>query len=744
MKLRETLLFALLNLACCAFAFGPALWGGELLAPVDLAPALLSHYGYIDPDSNGIPQNQHIIDQLTYDLPLQWTIYHAYRRGEIPWWDPYASLGRPFLADAHVTGSDPVRVAAYLALPTFELAYNWTRILHFFIGGMGLFFLLRGFGFAPLLAGGLALAGGMAGCNTIFFGHPWIQASFIYYPWLWLAWWRALSRPVRWWPGASPFLVAAIFYAGNLQSHAYLPLFALAFVATPATWNWETLRRRMVAIAPGLVLGGLFALPVLFPELELFRLNRRAIGPSDGPGHFYDGLLSLAAIYPWMLGTFRSLTLSKFSWYPFIGSAAFVLAAFGVCADLSRHPQWLSPRRCALALLGLWFVVVSTPLANVLYPRMAGMLMLGLIVLAAIGGALLVEDPARFRRARRPLAALVVLIPMGAYAMAWLIYPRWLEARALRAMMAHSAEDPFGGLSTRLREYQVHQFPHEITFANFATLFSWLGLALLAAWLVSGAGRGPRLRLPLLLTLNLLGPLLYLHRFAPHGRLEYWHRLQAGGPEQKTVVKALGPPGWRLGESAPQLLSLVYPANFAHFQGIHTQIGYQALAPTSLAWVPNIDPEKYCDAWYNTPAVRSPGELKLEPIAGQARFSWLNGDSRPIAIAGESLNRLELWFPAGGAGSLLRTDTYYPGWKAKAGDGTPLPVSQEREVFSRVEIPAGVSHVIFTYEPTGWRLGMAGAIVAMCGWLGLGWQERRRHCAVQAEPKIAYAGSLSP
>ena len=64
-----------------------------------------------------------------------------------------------------------------------------------------------------------------------------------------------------------------------------------------------------------------------------------------------------------------------------------------------RPPRRGTPRRLALALFALWFVVVSSPLANVLYPRMAGLAVLGLIVLAAIGGSLLVEDPARFRRA---------------------------------------------------------------------------------------------------------------------------------------------------------------------------------------------------------------------------------------------------------------------------------------------------------------------------------------------------------
>src|SRR5438874_261958 len=98
MRQRVSLFFLAAELLASWFMFRGALWGKQLLAPLDIAPAFFSKYRYIDPTSGGIPANHYIIDQLTYDLPIQATVYHAYRHGEVPWWDPYDYAGRPLLA----------------------------------------------------------------------------------------------------------------------------------------------------------------------------------------------------------------------------------------------------------------------------------------------------------------------------------------------------------------------------------------------------------------------------------------------------------------------------------------------------------------------------------------------------------------------------------------------------------------------------------------------------------------------
>ncbi len=76
---------------------------------MDIAPAFWERFAFADPRSDGIPENQHLVDHLDYDLPLQHLMHEAWRRGEVPWWNPYTYGGRPLLADAHCNGANPNR-----------------------------------------------------------------------------------------------------------------------------------------------------------------------------------------------------------------------------------------------------------------------------------------------------------------------------------------------------------------------------------------------------------------------------------------------------------------------------------------------------------------------------------------------------------------------------------------------------------------------------------------------------------
>jgi len=94
MRQTSLLWFLLGSLLLCLFVFRDGLWGGSLLAPLDVLPNLYPKYRSLDPTATGVPANSHIIDQIDYDLPLQRTIHESYRRSEIPWWDPYTCGGR--------------------------------------------------------------------------------------------------------------------------------------------------------------------------------------------------------------------------------------------------------------------------------------------------------------------------------------------------------------------------------------------------------------------------------------------------------------------------------------------------------------------------------------------------------------------------------------------------------------------------------------------------------------------------
>jgi len=380
------------SVALSAVIYGSALWGGRMLAPLDIGPDLFAQYKYMDPAADGIPDNHHIVDQFTYDLPLQYAIYRAYHAGEIPWWDPYTYGGRPLLADAHVNGTDPVRLLCYAALP-FEVAYNWNYILRGILTGLGMFLLLRAFGVNPVVSGILAITYQYAGWFTLYWGHPWIQGSFLYYPFLWVVWMRSMQRHLWVNVGLGGLLCGLVFYAGNPQSHIYLVLFALSFLGASLVKAPGKFHRAFGITALSGLVGALLAAPVLLNQVEFFLHNARAMESLGGCAWYYRILavpFSFGSYYPWMFGTFKTLDVGHvtkmngmgFQWFCGIGCTC--LAMWGAWV-LRREKGNVGVAVChSCILIVIYLCVASTPLAVYLYSRCSPLAGMGLIVLAAL------------------------------------------------------------------------------------------------------------------------------------------------------------------------------------------------------------------------------------------------------------------------------------------------------------------------------------------------------------------------
>ena len=289
--------------------------------------------------------------------------------GEIPWWDPYTYGGRPLLADAHVNGTDPVRLFCYAVLP-FELAYNWNYLLRGILTGLGMFLLLRSLRVGPTFPGcwrspismpdGSHCIGGIRG----FRGR-----SSIFRICGWSGWDRrgcACGRRC----GLGGLLCGLVFYAGNLQSHTYLPIFALSFLAATLVKVPGRLPRAFVITALSGLLGALLAAPVLANQIEFFLQSARVI-ESGGACSWHHRLLAipltLGSYYPWMFGTFKTLDIGHltqmngmgFQW--FCGAGGWALAAWGAWA-LRREKGDSGMAVCqACALLAIYLGLSPPP-----------------------------------------------------------------------------------------------------------------------------------------------------------------------------------------------------------------------------------------------------------------------------------------------------------------------------------------------------------------------------------------------
>lgn len=712
--------FLIANVLLCAFVFREGLWGKALLSPLDILPAMSLEYRFMDPQSSGVPANHFIVDQVTYDLPIQHTIYEAYRHGEIPWWDPFTWAGRPLLAEAHINGTDPIRIANYLLLP-FDLAYNWTRICHFIFGGLGMLFLLRHWRFPDSTCVLLALTYEFAGCQALYFGHPWIQASFNYYPLLWLVWDGWFQKKSWWRIIAAAFLIAGIFYSGNLQSHAYLVLFAGAIGLGYGALSWERWKKIISIIIPSAILGALMAMPVLLNELELYSRSVRS-GELEMTRAILAGWASLSAIYPWAMGTFRTLDLAKIvkgsnmGFHLFIGSAGVLLATLAMCIRPFRTE--LAPaKRASVWLVATYFLIVCTPLQSFLYARSAGLGVLGLVVLAAIGVNFLAESGDQLKRWGWLAVGFVVVAGCVLNVTSFFIYPKFIPK--IRQMVYARNETTTTGFkeATALRNFQINNFANEVSFKNPETVIASLSLLGFAGLCFCPKLRRREWTLPGLLVLNLLPVVMFAHRFIPDQPIVLWQRLLAQGTEQRRVADIVNSEHLRLLDDAASLFEKLYPNAIGHLFQVHTVHGYSSLQPKSFALFSRDEQQKWsaqlADYVYVHPSSGFPiGELKPSPITGMARFQWVTSSDRTISVEYESLNEIRLLIGPGTEQYLLRTDTYYPGWSAHT-ETQALPIERIEPFFSKIEIPAGEQTLVLRYQPTYFRFGIILASIAL-------------------------------
>ncbi len=710
---RDTAFFFLISAAITLVMFWPAVVGTKIFVPADVAPHLFSKFHYVDPTAKGVPANHYVIDMILGDISRNQLVHEAWRRGEMPWWDPYTDSGKPLAAEANaVNVSDPWKVLIFRLLP-FEAAYNWIRILPFLISGLSAFWWLRylQFSLAPSIWGGLLFQ--FAGCNAMMFSGPTVQASFAYYPLLWILWDRGLAEAKWLWFVASSLLAALVFLSGNLQSHTYLFLFAIAFCFG---YGWRKRSRWLPlfgGIALALALGLCLAAPFVLSQVELFILNVRTIHPETSPLDMLTGVASIVGFFPWLFGTFRTLDLSKvfaqsgLGFWIYIGSAAMVIATMGLCTRTKSDSSNADIKRTGLALLAVYFIVCSTPLLHILYIRTAWIPVMALIIFFALGWTQLASNRGAYRRWGWATICSAVLIALAVNIGGFVVYPKFqsrIEDRVLQKEQTNKYLAP----SPDLRKFQVANWTNEVTFKNPETAIAFAGLIALGLILVRPPPQ-PRPWLHATLVVSTIPLLLFVHRYIPMQPLARWESVRSGGPEQRRVIEKIGPEKLRLFENAPSGHDFVFPGAMAQLFKAHVMHGHSSLILRHAGFKDEegaISPSLYDYEYVSSKRGEEIGDLLARTNGPLARFHWSPPLGRKISIVSETLCSLTLAVAPGPAGDLIRTDTYYPGWKISPPiEGTTFQF--EPPCFARLHVPAEVTQLRIEYTPRFLRLGIA-------------------------------------
>jgi hypothetical protein len=464
---------------------GDALVPGQVLADAGLEQKL--------PWAPTSTEEELALPQVNHDTFRENVVYRVFLhetlgQGEIPWWNPYAFGGYPFLALSHTEALYPPNWVAAQFDPYF--AYGAFIAVHLMVAGLGMFFLLRSMGLsaAPVLFGAVVFM--LNGMFATRHGHPQFVATACWLPWALLG--------VQWLTGGrraqGALLVATCTAMAILAGHPSIYVFGYYLVGA---WLLARLfvtcrgdprsQRAWIALlfALAFLIGVGLASTQLLATFEISHFSARAERP-------YSGLVSrlshwshlLRLVFPYVTGTrldgsYWSITFThEWAGTLYVGVAPLILGMIGAVRSDWRG-RFLGG--VVLVALAIMFVPAAYWVAYNFLPgfkfsrpdRLSVVYFIGMAALSAFGLEALLKA-ATEAPVRRLKALLTTALP-------------WLVVLAVLVIVAVVA---IPGLEDRrhLVKVQTPGTSHLVDQVLRGTLF-WLAAV---GWLVAARAGGAR------------------------------------------------------------------------------------------------------------------------------------------------------------------------------------------------------------------------------------------------------------
>lgn len=389
-----------------AVYFSPVIFGGKVLAPMDIMDCLISPYA-TQPMEN--VHNHFTVDAISQYLPYNYSVAQSFQQDGYMGWNPYTHNGTAIAENTMLCPGD-WHHALYFFLP-FWTAWDTGIILQFFIAGLGMIVFLRSRQIpAPCCLLG-AIGYGFYSQFVLWIYHRWVLGTMCWAPWILWALMRNKEKRIIDFP--SIFFIALGFRGGHLQACLFIVLLTgcvwLAdWWTSPSRWKIKTLWRVSLPYLASGIGGALLSIDVLAQTIPPLMEGCKSIPSLTGITH----LPSLVTVlFPTLLGIPETIDLFKLMGQDlfdlkFTGGVIFVLAVLGLFNKKAPLP--------AKFLMAISLVLAFTPLITYFYSRSTTVYALGASWLAAWQLHAFAQEPARTVWKK-------IFISLGILTLGWLL-----------------------------------------------------------------------------------------------------------------------------------------------------------------------------------------------------------------------------------------------------------------------------------------------------------------------------------
>jgi hypothetical protein len=296
-------------------------------------------------------------DNLQQNYPLHVLVGSMYRRGELPFWNPYLFSGTPLLAGFNAGAFYPL-VGLFTILPD-RIAWIATEVILFSLVAVGMYLFLRALKLSTVPSVLAAAAFSFSGVVLSQINHVDMTEGFASLPFMLLAV-VYIVRDGRWrWSVLLGVAFALVIFGGAPEAMLDEAFLVIAYAALcagldGASWR-RVLTRGGVAAALALSLSAVQWLPGI---AAISNSQRSGLGASFASSGSFPPANSLLSLVPYLFGGYGHLGEAKFFSHYNLPEVGIYVGILPVIALVTLwRPQW--PSRLARRERRTWYMIAA-------------------------------------------------------------------------------------------------------------------------------------------------------------------------------------------------------------------------------------------------------------------------------------------------------------------------------------------------------------------------------------------------